>query len=136
MDYTDYDLVCKKTRFDISNINMNCNSGTATLTHKCDILKMVWSITNYPTEFPIPGSKYPIIVSYTIFNNVYSGGDKALKSISGQFIYELSSGTLPNYSNMKIPFGNYESIACNNKSDYFNYVLFKITHNAITVVIS
>lgn len=137
MEYSNLKLFCQKnTLFDISNINLNNNLGTATLTHNSSIFKIIWSITNYPAENSIPGSKYPIIVSYSIYSNTNNSNDLSLKSINGQFIYELNSGTLPNYSLMNIPYGMYQSVATNNKCECHNYLLFNITPNSITILIS
>jgi hypothetical protein len=106
----------KKRYFDIEMVNFdNINlNGTCKLTYDDIHYFMTWSLTQFPTEVQsLPGSPIPIKVNYTIYGNCDNKSD-SLNSMSGEFIYKIPSGTLPNYSSLGIPFGTYNSLAYDN----------------------
>jgi hypothetical protein len=109
---------CKHKNFDIEKVNFDQENqkGTCELTSKKNDYVMIWSIQNYPAEDNMAGAPYPLQVDYTIFCPS-EHKHKALKSVSGKFVYELNGGVLPNLSALGIPCGNYKSVARNNMND-------------------
>lgn len=126
--------------FTVNNINFDTveNKGTAHLTAGYHHYILVWSIRTYPMEMPgAPGSPYPIIFSYTIFdkNNYYD--EKSHRSIRGEFIFEVNSGTLPNNSALGIPYGVYTSLARNNNYHRRDiHTEFILSENSSTIIFS
>ena len=107
---------CKKTKYyKIHKINFDqdLNVGTAHLKSKCHNLLILWSIKNYPTECQSPGSPYPVTVEVTILKKHYHHHHlKCLKSMSGEFVFELNSGThQPQLNSMGLPDGEYQFLA-------------------------
>jgi hypothetical protein len=125
------------SKFLIDKINFENNMGTCHLVMKKSVCKMVWSVVNYPVEPPsMPGAPYPVLVSYTIFSNTTC--DNALNSQTGNFIYEINSGTLPNLSPLGIPYGFYKSVARHNKTlrpNESSKVIFNLTEQCLEVMI-
>jgi hypothetical protein len=128
---------CKKTKYyDVEKINFdqNLNSGTAHLISKCDNLLLIWSIKNYPTEEQLPGAPYPIKVEFTIFKK-HNHHFKSLKSMTGEFVFELNSGTLPQFNLMGLPDGEYQCVARLNNKDYYKYVIISLIDGSYEVII-
>jgi hypothetical protein len=111
----------KKTRyFDVSEVNYEpvLKLGTCLLKSKHRCLVMVWSIKNYPTEAPMPGSPYPLSLCYSIFEKSEPDCElKSLESMSGELVYQEASGTPPNYNQLGLPFGEYRGLARDNNCD-------------------
>ena len=108
----------KKTRYlDVSDVNYDpvLKSGTCLLKSKHRCLYMVWTLKNYPNEVQMPGSPYPVIFSYTIFEK--NKCESTAESMSGQFIFEENSGVPPNYNPLGLPFGEYRGLARDNNCD-------------------
>lgn len=137
---TIFDLCFSKTKqFTCENVNFDTanNMGTCRLIsrHRCYLL--IWSITNYPSETAgLPGAPYPIKVSYTLLDRTKCDSLKdSLKSISGEFVYALNGGTLPNNSELGVPKGNYHSIGRNNNNEHLVSVLFELNDNSMVVTV-
>ena len=128
---------CKKTKyFDIEKINFDqsLNTGTAHLESNCSHLIIIWSIKNYPTEEQMPGSLYPIKVELTIFKK-HKHHFKSLKSLSGEFVFELNSGTLPQFNALGLPDGEYQCIARLNNEDCYKHVTLSLIDGSYEVII-
>lgn len=95
----------KKQYFEITNVQFDASTqtGTCKLVNDDLIYTLVWNILNYPPQAPMPGAPYIVKVIYSIID------PSKKKSMNGEFVYELYSGTLPNYSSMGIPFNCYNS---------------------------
>jgi hypothetical protein len=109
---------CKKTKYyKVQKVNFDqvLNVGTAHLKSKHHLL-IIWSIKNYPTEEQIPGSPYPIKVELTVFKKHKHCG--SLKSMSGEFVFQLNSGTLPDLNSMGLPNGEYKFLVRSNNKDF------------------
>ena len=90
---------------------------------------MIWSIQNYPMETTgMPGSPFSICVSWSISTKSGSN-DHSRNTISGQFVYQINSGTFPNFSELGIRFGEYFSIGKNLKSNKKTKVLIKLNES-------
>ncbi len=129
---------CKKTKYyDVEKINFDqsLNVGTAHLVSKCDHLLILWSIRNYPMEDQLPGSPYPVKVEFTIFKK-HKHHFKSLKSMSGEFVFELNSGTLPQFNLMGLPDGEYECVARLNNKDYTKNVILSLIDGTYEVIIN
>ena len=116
----------------IDNIHYDISShnGTCRLTSDDNSYVMIWSITNYPIETSgLPGSPYPVKINYSIMKKSNFMVDNALKSITGEFIYEINSGTLAHLSLLGIKYGIYHSCASNNKSGTETKILFNLLEN-------
>lgn len=125
--------VCK-----ISNVNFSSEteSGTCKLISNTKIYLMTWSITNYPMETAgMPGSPYPIKISYSICEKTNSMlCDNSLNSISGEFIYEIHSGTFPDMCALFIKHGIYQSSGFNNKTGNKIKLIFNLTDDSSLLV--
>jgi hypothetical protein len=135
-----FDSDFKKARtFDIEKINFDQaeRRGTCELTYKCYVYEMIWTIRAYPTELPsMPGAPYPLKVNYTIFKrNNNKCKDDSNESMSAEFIFELNSGTLPQYNALGLPNGFYFSLARNNYCNKALSVLFKLTEDYMEVCV-
>lgn len=128
----------KKTRyFDIEDVNFEPipNLGTCLLKSKHKNYLMVWNYVNYPVEVPsMPGAPYPVLFNFTISDKCNKKG-KALESMSGRFIFEINSGTLPKLSPLGIPYGEYKSLARNNMFDDNYKVCFSLQEDCMEVAI-
>jgi hypothetical protein len=107
---------CDDIKFKIENVTFDAsnNVGTCQLVSDKKNYIMIWKITDYPSVNPIPGALVPYLVELNIFDEYPSCYYKSLKSISGKFVYEVNSGTLPIYSPLGIPYGNYINLLTNN----------------------
>lgn len=116
----------------IDKINYNHDShiGTCKLISNTNTYVMSWEIIDFPMESSgMPGSPYPIKVSYNIGYKSNGTNDDSLQSLSGQFIYEINSGTFPNLSLIGIRYGQYYTCSSNNKNGQINNILFNISEN-------
>ncbi len=117
----------------ITNVNFNHDSLTGTCKLVSSIspstYNMIWSIQNYPMEtIGMPGSPYSIQVAWSI--STKSGSNiHSRNTISGQFIYQINSGTFPNFSDLGIRYGEYFSIGTNLKSNNKTKVLIKLNES-------
>ena len=130
-----YDLLLHKKKFNIENINFDSQerNGTCHLVSTHHKYILIWTIKNYPTEIPgMPGSLYPIEVSYSIINNIIKQ-DTPLQIIKGTFILELNSGILTIYSGFGLPYGIYKSITTYNHKTI--NITFNILENNMSVFI-
>ena len=121
--------------FSIENVNFDVSQqkGTCQLVSKKYNYVLCWSIENYPVERAgMPGSPYPVIFNYTIFKK----GQNGLKSLSGKFIYEINSGTLPEYNSLGVLNGKYNSIARNDKHEGSVYIQFSLSNTEMELHIS
>jgi len=117
----------------ITNVNFNHDSLTGTCKLVSSISPstyiMIWSIQNYPMETTgMPGSPFSICVSWSISTKSGSN-DHSRNTISGQFVYQINSGTFPNFSELGIRFGEYFSIGTNLKSNKKTKVLIKLNES-------
>lgn len=129
---------CKKTKYyDIEKINFdqNLNNGTAHLISKCRHLLILWSIKNYPSEEPLPGARYPIKVEFTLFKK-HKHHFKSLKSMSGEFVFELKSGTSQQFNLMGLPDGEYQCVARLNNTDCSKNVILSLIDGSYEVIIN
>jgi hypothetical protein len=112
------------------NFDIDSKSGTALLENGKNTYVLIWLIKNFPVQPPsMPGAPYPVEVIYTLYKK--NNKRKTQKSMSGQFVYEINSGTLPNYSPLGIPFGEYKSVARNNNRDQIVSLLFCLDENEL-----
>jgi hypothetical protein len=123
-----FDSAFKKTKyFNLENINFDVllQHGTCVLKSKHHKYYMIWSIRPYPLELPsMPGSPYPVLCEFTIFEKDNWGHHKSLDSFSGKFVYELNSGTLPVLNGLGLPNGEFKSMCRdNNCVEYFKVKL-------------
>ena len=110
------------------NFDIDSKTGTAVLELGKSTYVLVWLIKSFPMLTPgMPGAPYPVQVIYTLYKK--NDKRKTQKSMSGQFIFEISSGTLPNYSPLGIPFGEYKSVARNNNRDQIVSLIFSLLEN-------
>lgn len=126
----------RKTRyFDVCDVNYDCATKTGTCmlksNHKC--LVMVWTLVNYPCQTPMPGSQYPVLFSYTIFEESKCNDSK--ESMSGCFVLEENSGVPPNYNPLGLPFGKYHSLSRDNNCDRTYKLKFSLADDCMEVVI-
>ena len=112
--------------------------GTCKLVTPKSTLNIIWSIQQYPMERPgIPGSPFSVEVYYTIFDKDSHGLTKSnYNSLTGNFIYQINSGTLPKYSELGIPFGTYTSIATSNDTKCNKKIMIILTEFASKLIIS
>ncbi len=106
----------------IKNVVLMGNMGTCALLSDCTNYTMVFTITNYPPKVPMPGAPFPIQFNFTIY-------DSKFDSVSGEFIFEEYSGTLPTNCDLGIPFGEYKALARNNKLHQAVYLKFKLSQD-------
>ena len=111
------------------------NIGTAHLKSKCYDLLVLWSVKNYPSEEQIPGSPYPVKVELTLFKK-HRHHFKSLKSMSGEFVFELNSGTLPLLNSMGLPDGEYQFLARLNNKDCSKKVVLSMVDNCYELIIN
>jgi hypothetical protein len=116
--------------FPIEKINFDIESktGSALLESNKTVYVLVWLIKSFPVLSPgLPGAPYPVEFIFTL----YKKNDKrrTQKSMSGQFVFEINSGTLPNYSPLGIPFGEYKTVARNNNRDQIVSLVFSLNEN-------
>jgi hypothetical protein len=126
----------KKTRyFDVSDVNYDpsAKSGTCMLKSKHKCLVMIWTLRNYPNEVPMPGSPYPVLFSYTIFEKNKCADSK--ESMTGQFVLEESSGTPPNYNPLGLPFGEYRSLSRDNNCEKAYKLKFSLADDCMEIAI-
>lgn len=123
---------------EIKNINYDevLHRGTCMLSsRKCHYL-LTWQIRPFPTESAgMPGSPYPVEVVYTISDKEKCDID-SLKSMTGRFVYEVPSGTLPQNSPLGIPFGEYHSLARNNNRNREVSVCMSLLENCLEVIVT
>lgn len=132
-----FDPCFKKTRYyelDAINFDSSLHIGTCHLESHHHSYYLIWSISDYPTEAPMPGASYPVKVEYSLFDKCKK--NKTNNSMSGQFIYELTSGTLPQLNAMGIPYGVYKSIARNNKTNSYVNIVFSLSEDPLEVIVS
>ena len=116
----------------VQNVNLTGNLGTCALTSDFSNYTMAYEIITYPPKLPsMPGAPYPIKFRYTIYNMVNS----KIESVSGEFIFQLNSGTLPNNCDLGIPFGEYKSLARDDKIHYSVYLKFKLLTTGLEVYV-
>lgn len=104
--------------FDIEEVQFNYKLGVCQL--KSDKVEssqynMIWSVVDYPMEKPIPGAPFPVKVVYSIERRPNKPHQS--KILSGEFIYYINSGTLPQYNEMGLVAGSYTSYARYNKNN-------------------
>jgi hypothetical protein len=107
--------------------------GTAlfTIFESSSSLVLIWQIENYPMETAeMPGSPYPVLVRYTLLNK------KKLKSHTGNFIFEINSGTLQNYSKFGIPYGTYNSVAYSNNNGFEKKISLILTEETSNLIVA
>jgi hypothetical protein len=124
----------KKTRYlDISDITYDpiTKTGTCMLKSKHHCLVMIWTLKNYPNEVPMPGSLYPILFSYTIFEKNKS--TESHESMSGQIILEENSGIPPNYNQLGLPFGEYRGLSRDNNCDKAYKLKFSLVDDCMEI---
>lgn len=136
-----FDLCFRKTRyFDIENINYDplLRNGTCHIVCGNNTYVMIWNIRNYPVEAPeMPGAPYPVKFTYTIFDKDNKKcEDKSYRSLTGEFVYEIASGTLPVYNQLGLPYGVYFSLARNNYCHNSVCVEFSLFENEMEIIIS
>jgi hypothetical protein len=95
---------------------------------------MVWALRNYPNENPMPGSPYPVLLTYTIFDNA-KYELKSLESMSGELVFEESSGVPPNYNQLGLPLGKYCGLARDNNCDKAYKLKFSLEDDCLEVAI-
>jgi len=120
----------KKTRyFDIENVNFDpvLKSGTCLLKSKRKCYNMIWTLNDYPTELPnMPGAPYPVLCTYTIFDK-HNCFHSSAESMSGEFVYQVNSGTPPPNNTLGLPYGKYPSLAeDNNCHKHYNVRLLLV----------
>ncbi len=128
---------CKKTKYyKVKKVNFDqvLNVGTAHLKSKCHLL-VLWSIKNYPTEEQIPGSPYPVKVELTLFKK-HNNHCKSFKSMSGEFVFELNSGTLPQLNSMGLPDGEYKFLTRSNNKDFSRTVVLCMSNNYYELIVN
>ena len=129
----------KKLILDQVNYDPAERKGTCTLNSRNSTFIMVWSIQDFPMETPsMPGSPYPIKFTFTIFKHNDTSGistDRSLKSVSGEFIFEINSGTLPIYNVLGIPNGKYYTLTRNNYCQHTTPILFSLSENCMKILI-
>ncbi len=109
--------------------------GTSQLKSQENIFVMSWSVENFPMETAgMPGSPYPVKISFTICLKTGLKSDHALNSIYGQFMYSVNSGTYPNFSSLGIRYGEYFAIGTNAKSGKQIRLIFKINEETDSIV--
>ena len=91
----------------VENVNFAGVVGTCALTSPFSNYTMAYEVIVYPPKIPMPGAPYPVKFRYTIY-------DDKLNSVTGEYILEINSGTLPNNCDLGIPFGEYKSLARGN----------------------
>jgi hypothetical protein len=126
---------CKKTKYyKVKKVNFDqvLNVGTAHLKSKCHLL-ILWSIKNYPTEEQIPGSPYPIKVELTVFKK--HDHCCSLKSMTGEFVFELNSGTLPTLNSMGLPNGDYKFLIKSNNKDFSRKAVLSMCDNYYELIL-
>ncbi len=126
----------KKTRyFDVSDVNydMTTKTGTCMLKSKHRCLVMIWTLKNYPNKVPMPGSVYPVLFSYTIFekNDCTDTND----SMTGQFVLEENSGVPPNYNPLGLPFGEYRGLSRDNRCNKNYKLKFSLVDDCMEIAI-
>lgn len=121
----------------VDKVNLVGSSGTCTLVSSYEYnLIMVWSIENYPMETAgMPGAPFPVLFKYTIFSHGNKPNDNNLRSISGEIVFEVNSGTLPNNNSLGVPFGTYYSLGRNTKRDRVNHIVFSLNETNMKVTI-
>ncbi len=118
-------------QIDKINFLFESHNGTCQLKSLLNIYQMVWTIENFPMETAgMPGSPYSVKFSFTIGIKTGENLDHALNSISGQFIYQVRSGTYPNFSPLGIRYGEYFACGLDNKSGKLVKLIFKINEDA------
>jgi hypothetical protein len=133
-----FNPACKKTKYyKVEKVNFDqvLNVGTAHLKSKCHNLLILWSVKNYPTECQMPGSPYPVMVELTIFKK-HRHHCKSLKSMSGEFVFELNSGTLPTLNSMGLPDGEYQFLARFNNKDCSRKIVLSMLEDCYELIIN
>lgn len=130
----------RKTRyFEVDNVNYDpvLKMGTCLLSSKHHKYIMCWTVRNYPPELPsMPGAPYPILCSYTIFEKEKNQGyHRGLDSMSGEFVFELNSGTLPNFNLLGLPSGEFRSMGRDNKCEEYFKVKFSLMDDCMEISI-
>jgi hypothetical protein len=129
----------KKTRYyELTNVNFDStlHVGSGQLVSHHNTYYLIWTIRDFPVELPsMPGAPYPVHVRYTIFEKC-NKPNKTYDSLSGEFVYEINSGTLPQFNAMGIPYGVYKSIGRNNKYNRSVNVVFSVTEEPLEIIIS
>jgi len=78
------------------------------------------------------GAPYPIEVSYTIFKK---SSLKQEKSLSGRFVYEINTGTIPQLNSMGVPYGVYKTIGHNNMNNLSLDVILSFSEEPLEIII-
>ncbi len=129
----------KKLCFDKINFNSCERKGTCELKTKHMNYTMIWVIQEYPMEVPgMPGAPFPLKLSYTIFQHRDTSGcgnDVSFKSVSGEFVFEINSGTLPDFNQIGIPHGKYYTIAKNNYCQHMTPLLFCLSNEHMKILV-
>lgn len=107
----------------IENVNLTGNLGTCKLVSSSRNFTMAYEIITYPPAVPMPGAPFPTKFRYTIYKQC----NGKIESVTGEFIFQQSSGTLPNNCDLGIPFGEYKSLARDNKLHEAVYLKFKLS---------
>lgn len=107
----------------IENVNLTGNLGTCNLVSSSGNFTMAYEIIVYPPAIPMPGAPYPVKFRYTIYNV----DNSKVNSVTGEFIFQENSGTLPNNCALGIPYGDYKSLARDNKLHEAVYLKFKLS---------
>lgn len=134
-----FNPVCKKTKYyKVEKVNFDqvLNVGTAHLKSKCHNFLILWSIKNYPTECEMPGSSYPLKVELTLFKKHKQHCLKSHKSMTGEFVFELNSGTLPQLNSMGLLDGDYQFLARFNNKDCSRKICLSLVDNCYELVIN
>ncbi len=126
--------------YSINNINFvaEIKKGIAKLQSENNNLNIIWNVSHYPMENEgMPGSPFPIQVNYTIFDKTTGSVNRRnYDSYSGSFIFQISSGTLPKYSDMLIPIGTYVSTAKSNIRKSNRNITMVLTETTAKLIIS
>ncbi len=107
----------------IENVNLTGNLGTSKLVSSSENFTMAYEIITYPPTVTMPGAPYPVKFRYTIYNV----DNSKVNSVTGEFIFQENSGTLPNNCPLGIPYGEYKSLARDNKLHEAVYLKFKLS---------
>jgi hypothetical protein len=133
------DCAFKKTKyFDIENVNFDnlLNMGTCLLKSKHHKYYMIWTVRNYPAQLPsMPGSPHPVLCSYTIFDKDHHGHHKSFDSFSGEFVFDINSGTPPNFNQLGLPNGEYKTLGRDNNCKECFKVKFSLIDDCMEVSI-
>jgi hypothetical protein len=96
-------------------------------------LNMIWDIKEFPVETQgMPGSLYTVQVNFTIFDKT----SYINNLLSGQFVYNINSGTLVKYSKLGIPFGIYMFGASSIEYDLKYKISLSLTEDSTKLIIS